>query len=508
MRENNKYAGAGQPLRSSGTASGSLGGGSGLLNSPVRFPLADTSLTQMQITPQARHYAAYEVARRAGIPSDFFHGLKCSVMEDRTVFEISNGSRKQMSFRHISPGQWDEIRSGRFRTAYAGWMGNSAGYGSCRESTLIVPFVGDGHAETAPLFQALDGNHVECRFDLFLSALLTMSRWEETASTRRDVHGRFAATSSVAVRDGFLERPIVDEYGLAFEQALEHLFPTWRKSKRRLRIKLSHDVDHIGFPFRWKTALRHTTHYQTPLNTGRDLLSVLGTLEPAELRAVKEIVLLSSRYGFHSSVYWKASPPGPRDSGYNPCEPRVRQVMEWLDERGVELGVQPGYATYRSPEKLRREVSLLKRVLGDRPLGGRQHYLRWCPESWIDWENCGLAYDSTVGFADRIGFRAGTCIPYRPWLFPLNRRANLYEIPLLAMDRTLLEYMHLSPKHVEEAVERLLERCRAVGGVFTTVWHNSNLLNPRYRALYLQLLEMFREIENYDWRTEKDVDAF
>ena len=43
----------------------------------------------------------------------------------------------------------------------------------------------------------------------------------------------------------------------------------------------------------------------------------------------------------------------------------------------------------------------------------RQHYLRWrAPTTWQNWEDAGLDYDSTVGYADHVGFRAGTCYEY------------------------------------------------------------------------------------------------
>ena len=110
-----------------------------------------------------------------------------------------------------------------------------------------------------PLFHLVDANHLECSLDLPLSILLTLSRWEELLSTPRDVHGRFQAKYSIASAGGFLDRPIVDEYGLAFEQAMQSLYPSWKKIQRKMRVKVSHDADHVGIPFRWKTVLRHSS---------------------------------------------------------------------------------------------------------------------------------------------------------------------------------------------------------------------------------------------------------
>ena len=120
---------------------------------------------------------------------------------------------------------------------------------------------------------------------------------------------------------------------------------------------------------------------------------------------------------------------------------------------------------------------------------------------------CGLAYDSTVGFADRVGFRAGTCFPYHPWLLHLNREANLIEIPLIVMDKTLMEYMGLSPEESLEEIYRSAARCRVVGGVFTLLWHNSSVANPKYSAAYSKALDHLGPADRYDWKSDQPVSA-
>jgi hypothetical protein len=454
----------------------------------------------IRITHQARYYAMAELCLRAGIPQDFFRTWKVSVTREKTIFEISNGSSKYITFPHASPRILKTLAAGQVGYVTVPLIESLAGAENGNISHCLVPFVTAESTEIQPLFYLADQNHLECAVDLPLSILLTLSRWEELLDTPRDVHGRFQAKSSIASVGGFLDRPVVDEYGLAFEQAMELLYPSWKKTHRKLRVKVSHDADHVGIPFRWRTAFRHSIRSRALLNSVRDLSSAISDVEPAELRSVRDIALASLRHRLNSAVYWKAGPPGPNDSGYDPRHRKVRGVVDWLREIGLESGVHPSYNTFRSPEKLRREVAILRGVLGERPLGGRQHYLRWCPDTWIDWENCGLAYDSSVGYSEQIGFRAGTCVPYRPWLFPLNRQADLLEIPLLVMDRTLLGYMGLGKEHAIQVVRELMARCRTVGGVFTILWHNDAFLEPAYRDVYLCLLETLKGCDNYDWQ--------
>lgn len=175
-----------------------------------------------------------------------------------------------------------------------------------------------------------------------------------------------------------------------------------------------------------------------------------------------------------------------------------------LRDSGVELGIHPSYRSFDSQTAFQNEVSALKDILQQDTVGGRQDFLRWTPETWGVWEAEGIAYDASVGFADHIGFRAGTCHPYRPWLLDQGREANLLEIPLIAMDSTLLSYMCVSEEEALEKTRHCIDRCRVVGGVFTLLWHNTRIMNPRHKALYQALLDDLGGSPSYDWRSAYD----
>jgi hypothetical protein len=404
-------------------------------------------------------------------------------------------------FRNASPDFVGELASGNFHTSRASWMLPARDVVTALIPDFVIPFSDVKQDGKRPLFHQVDPECVECSFDLPLSILLTLSRFEEGLPTERDVHGRFPGSKSVAHREGFLNRPIVDEYGVAFEQALQHLLPAWRPAQRKLRVKLSHDVDDVGIPLRFRTAVGHAVHRRHPAACFRDLFGGLIGLTPTYLQLVEDIARISLARGLDSAVYWKASPPSRRDIAYNPRHPKVRKMVSWLQDHGVETGVHPGYYTFLAPDRLRQEVESLRQVLGPQPLGGRQHFLRWSPETWVHWEACNLAYDSTLGYADQVGFRAGTCIPYRPWLLSFNREAELVEIPLLVMDNTLVDYMGLTPLRSLQVIFDCLARCHCVGGVFTLLWHPRSLIVPDYDDIYGKILDRLAGHEKFDWKT-------
>ena len=452
----------------------------------------------LTITPEARIYALRELTRRAGVEPSFLS--ECRIESELKSTRLWIGHDKVIHFPHASAAFWRDINRGDFRVEHASWCYPAAGDVLGQIPYFVVPFA--DREIHGPLFRIVDERHAECSVDLLSSIWLTLSRFEETLPGERDGHGRFTAAQSRAFKGGFLHRPIVDEYGLAFEQCLVALVPQWEAWKRELKVKLSHDVDHVGIPFRFRSTAAHLLAHQDVGAAFRDTLSSLTAAFPSHLQCVTKVVNVAKQYGIESAVYWKHSGPGPFDSGYDLNHPKVQRVVGQLGECGAEFGVHPSYNTFLNPEQLSAEVESMRKIFGESEVGGRQHYLRWSPATWQHWESCGLKYDSSVGFADHIGFRAGTCFPYRPWLLDLNREADLLEIPLLVMEGTLTVYMKLGRAQALEAACTCLERCRSVGGVFTFLWHNHALLDPRLRWLYKQLLHRVCGAKNYDWRSE------
>jgi hypothetical protein len=447
----------------------------------------------LQISAEARLYGLEELCRRAGLREDDWRRWRVEQQPGALVLR-----RAESAGRVVFPVSKAELRADL--VVRKGRLSQAAVAGAMPD--LVVPFCSAESKQGEPLFVETQPGEFRCTEDLPASTVLVLSRYEEIEAPR-DEHGRCPAAGSMAVRGGYLDRPIVDEWGLALEEIITALEPGLR-ADRRLRVKVSQDVDLIGIPFGLRepaVQLVKRGRFDVAL---RDMLSGVTGILPGSLRQVIELCSLVQSRGIKPALYWKASTGTVYDSGYNVADPRVARVIDWARARGVEMGVHPGYYSFGNPEQLAAEVERCRRAIGEHEIGGRQHYLRWSPETWLDWERCGLAYDSTVGYADRVGFRAGTCWPYRPWLWKENRRARLLEIPLIVMEQSLIrpQYMGLSPEESLAAVTGLLRKCRAVGGVFTLLWHNNSLGRP-YSAYYPRIFDALAGIENYDWRNEQ-----
>jgi hypothetical protein len=321
----------------------------------------------------------------------------------------------------------------------------------------------------------------------------------------RDVHGRMPFTESVAFRQGFLDRPLIDEYALVLREWLKVLLPGWTPTPGRFSVKLSHDIDVVR-PFSnprmvGKLLMGDLVRRRDPARAAETVrLALLQTVAPRRTTVYEGIFRLaeiSRLYGMASDFCFMAADRSAYDSGYDPASGLVREAIRRLEDLGFEIGFHPGYETLGNPARLAEEKARLDAVLGRIAYGGRQHYLRFrVPDTWRQWEQLGLTYDSTLTFAGHEGFRCGTCHPYRPFDIEANRALHLQEVPLIVMDGTLRTYRGLTPAEAECRVLELAERCRVAEGTFTLLWHNSSLAGDwanwglPYQRMVMRLSEL------------------
>jgi peptidoglycan/xylan/chitin deacetylase (PgdA/CDA1 family) len=188
---------------------------------------------------------------------------------------------------------------------------------------------------------------------------------------------------------------------------------------------------------------------------------------------------------------------GAIDGNYSIEEPWIRDLMGRIYSRGHEIGLHTSYNSYKRPKQIRYEFHKLLRLAEQEDIrqiqwGGRQHYLRWrVPDTWQGWSDAGLFYDSTLTYAEHVGFRAGICYQYPVYNLCSRQTLALPERPLVVMDGSLLSksYMNLPIEDALTEIRSLAYACKAFRGQFTLLWHNSELVAKWQRRLYETVLE-------------------
>ena len=330
--------------------------------------------------------------------------------------------------------------------------------------------------------------------DDLAEAFFQLARLEERGAPR-DRHGRFCASASALdPLDPPLER-------LRARLGLEP--PRWGGA--RFAVALTHDVD---VPWRW-------TRVGVRGGAARVKAQVLarrpaGAL--AEARALAAVPLhkargtdpnwrferiteLERRLGVGSTFFILAGhrhrADGPSPASYERLRARL---VETIAAGGGEIGLHASYTAAEDEAVLAEEKATLEALAGT-VAGQRFHYLRVDPHTNLAaLDRLGFAYDTSLGFPDAPGFRAGIAHPYRPWDGGRERPLDLVEIPLAAMDVTFGEerYLGLSAEAAEPHLRRLVEWAATNGGGFSVLWHTDRFDRGTARGwdrLYRRVIE-------------------
>ena len=354
-----------------------------------------------------------------------------------------------------------------------------------------------------------DKGQLELGLDLMGSAFFMLTRYEEIVKPERDKHDRFPASASLAFQEAFLLRPIVNEYLEILWACLKRLWPQLERSSRQYRVLVSHDVDHpssvYGRP--WLSVLKEAAKDSLQRRLPRLSAQRLWARTQAPFERFDDdpyntfdfLMSLSESYGLSSAFYFITDHSNGDIDGYYTLDmPWVQKLMSRMHERGHEIGLHPSYATYQSVQQTHKEFRRLRQLTAALTIeqsewGGRQHYLRWqAPTSWQNWEDAGLDYDSTLSYADCVGFRCGICYEFSIFNLLTRHQLQLKERPLIIMEASLFSavYMALSNKQALEIARDLIKHCQRYKGDFTLLWHNSHLLTAADKQMYCDLLEI------------------
>ena len=295
---------------------------------------------------------------------------------------------------------------------------------------FALPPAGDG-------LVAVDGDRFEFRLDLVASAFFLLSRYEEAVEgAPRDERDRSPAGSSVLGRTGWLEWPVLDMYLSAFRGLIERAWPGLVVAGGGPgRAILSHDVDHPSSRAHWRGshALRvvagDAIHRRDPGLALRRAVSLLPTpsgVGPLDPYTVFDFLMTASETrGIKSTFFFLTRDTEvPDGSRYRVDQPWARRLIAEIGRRGHRIGLHGSYDSFDDVERLRAEWALLEEAGADLPAGVlqraiRQHFLRFrAGDTWRLQAEAGLEEDQSLGFADAVGYRAGTA----PQLHGLRHR--------------------------------------------------------------------------------------
>ena len=320
--------------------------------------------------------------------------------------------------------------------------------------------------------------------------------------------------------------PICEEYLDALRQQLKHFSPLieippvpWGYT---YSLALTHDVDVTSVRERSVPSVLYAAYNcfrQRKFHEGAGIvLAKLGLAkDPWDLFEAWRV--LEEEHRVKSTFYFL-----PRNGYAGIGSPEIRAgyysiddvPIEELAAGGWEVGVH-GIDNWTDKASADAErMSLLNGV--KLKIGTRVHWLHFDEGTWQILDDAGYEYDSTFGYNEDVGFRAGTLQVYQP-----RGVERLLELPLHIQDISLfgrhcwltteegckqVDCLNLNDDEAYRTCSEILDQALRYGGVVTVLWHSDCLAAPRdWGDVYTSIISraksdnawITRAIDIVDW---------
>ena len=188
--------------------------------------------------------------------------------------------------------------------------------------------------------------------------------------------------------------------------------------------------------------------------------------------------------------------PGKNSSGPAPMFRAARYAASDIADAirklmiaGSEVGLHGIDAWVDSTRGL-AELEEIRRLTGLSEIGVRMHWLYYDQQSPVTLEKAEAAYDSTIGYNETVGYRAGATQAYKP-----VTATRLLELPMHVMDTALFypAYLGLSSRKASILLGQMVDNAVQFGGCLTINWHDRSLSPERlWHACYRDLVQDLR----------------
>jgi hypothetical protein len=324
-------------------------------------------------------------------------------------------------------------------------------------------------------------NDADLPFDIFSASFYLVSRYEEYLEPDTDNNGRFSASSSIAYRNGFLSKPVIEHWSKELARGLLRKFPSLTFKRNDFCSVVTFDVD-IPLIHRGKNLFSSIGGMLRDLASGD---GHAGDKENPAFRDEKnayeglEYIKKKTRE-FHSDCRFFFSVGDHSKSGRNTSwkNEEYRKLIKTISSEFMSgLHLSPNAAT--NIKMLGTEYFRLRSVLGSPVAISRFHHVRFIlPDSYRNLPGSGLTEDYSLGYPEEPGFRASIARPFIFYDLIHDTQTSLRLVPFQVMDTFIEE----NRQKAGSVIQSLIEETKKAGGTFVSAWHNTSLqLSPECR---------------------------
>ena len=335
-------------------------------------------------------------------------------------------------------------------------------------------------------------------FDVFAASFYLVSRYEEYLPHIRDEHDRFQPQDSLAFTNGFLQKPVVNNWILWIKELIQKKYPAIIFPEKKYKFISTIDIDNAyaylekGFTRSFGGYLKSASKFNRAEIIERTRVLLGLQKDPYDTYDFQLEII--RKYKLKSIYFFLLGDYGVNDKNLPIDSAKFQSLIKMLGDY-AQIGIHPSYGSNKSKEQLKKEVESLSKVLHREVTLSRQHFLKLTlPETYRNLIDLDITDDYTMGFASQVGFRASICTPFNFYDLDMELETKLKIHPFAMMEGTLKDYMKVHPEDAFQKIKFLIDEVKAVKGEFISLWHNETLSNQK---LWLGWQPIYEEMVKY-----------
>ncbi|MEA4935068.1 MAG: polysaccharide deacetylase family protein [Paludibacter sp.] len=342
--------------------------------------------------------------------------------------------------------------------------------------------------------------------DIIAGTYFLISRYEEMVRSKtRDAHNRFPGKESLPYKAGFIDRPIIEEWGVLLRAKMRETGIEINEPPQKInKVYLTHDVDQLA-------------HY-------RNIRGMMGGVLRGIKRPKEGNKALKSYFGglifdpWYTFPYlFKLDNELKQTLGEDRCEvitflrsnsgkrkedkpianllhPDYKTLIRYAKRKKISIGLHTSYDAGCNPSLISEEKKRLEKFAKVDVKYNRNHFLNNRePEDFEHLIHCGITDDFSMGYADMAGFRLGTCRPVY-WINPVKKELTdltLHHLTIMDVSLSEKRYMFMNVSDALLYCESLISSVEKFHGEISLLWHNNSVeksVSTYHRKLYKELL--------------------
>lgn len=355
--------------------------------------------------------------------------------------------------------------------------------------------------EYGKCFYAHNSQDSELNFDVFAASFFLLSRYEECLPHLRDQYNRFEATESLAHKHGFLTEPVVDQWLIQIREIIVKQYPKTQFKERKYKFVSTIDIDN-AYAYKNKGFMRTVGAYGRALSKGNfnevaERTQVLLGRKKDPYDTYDFQLATQNEFGIETIYFFLLADYGVNDKNVPHYNLEFQSLIKHLADY-ARVGIHPGFNSNEKNNKLTTEKKRLEKIIHRSVKKSRQHFLiLHIPHTYQRLIENDISEDYSMGYAANVGFRAGTCTPYRFYDLDLETPTELTVYPFAMMEATLKYYMKLSPEESKPVISDIIQKVKNVDGTFIGLWHNETLTDTGiwrgWRDVFLHMVKEAQE---------------